>query len=205
MIAAGLLAAAAAALWWYWPVLLHKTAMAILTLEKPAIGKTAPDFTLEDAEATPVTLGDFKGKVVLLNFWATWCEPCQTEVPWFIEFQKEWKARGFTVIGVSMDEDGWESVKPWIAERDVNYPIVVVNEYVRRLYGGIDVLPTTLIIGRDGKVAFMHSSLIPREQYEREIVQLLTGPVGSLRQLVNRPFRTRDNSSHVQTGRDSLY
>jgi len=111
--------------------------------------------------------------VVLLNFWATWCGPCKVEIPWFTEFQKQYQAQGFTVLGVSMDVEGWKVVKPYIAEQKVNYPIVLGNEAVNAAYGGIESLPTTLLIDRDGRIAFIHSGLIGKNEYRKEIVQLL--------------------------------
>jgi peroxiredoxin len=161
-----------------WPVALHYAAQAILKSEevKPAVvekGNAPPDFTLKDANGRSLGLSDFKGKVILLNFWATWCGPCKTEIPWFIEFETQFQGRGFTVIGVSMDEDGWKVVNPYVADHKINYPIVLANEEVNELYGGIEALPTTLLIGRDGKVAFLHAGLISREDYEKEIRRLL--------------------------------
>src|ERR1700723_1449294 len=76
--------------------------------------KAAPDFSLTDANGSPVKLSDYKGKVVLLNFWATWCGPCKIEIPWFMDFEQTYKDKNFAVLGVSLDEDGWDSVKPYI-------------------------------------------------------------------------------------------
>jgi cytochrome c biogenesis protein CcmG/thiol:disulfide interchange protein DsbE len=145
-----------------------------LTNQKPA-GKRnpAPDFTLKDADGKTVKLSDHKGKVVLLNFWATWCGPCKIEIPWFIEFQKTYKDRGFTVIGVSVDDEGWEIVKPYLADKLVNYPVVVGDETVNTMYGGIESLPTTFVIDKDGKIANTHIGLVSRKEYESDIEQLL--------------------------------
>lgn len=136
--------------------------------------KAAPDFTLTDANGNPVQLSDYRGKVVLLNFWATWCGPCTIEIPWFIEFEQEYKSRGFEVIGVSMDEDGWKAIKPYIAEHKVNYRVLLGNDSVTQLYGGVESLPTTFIIDRDGKFAFApHVGLAGKNEYLREIQSLL--------------------------------
>jgi peroxiredoxin len=137
--------------------------------------KPAPNFTLLDSNGAKVTLASLKGKVVLLNFWATWCGPCQVEIPWFVEFNKTYKARGLAVVGVSMDEDGWKSVKPYLATKKIDYPIVVGTEDVAKSYGGVDSLPSTFIIDRDGKIAFSHSGLVGKDTYETEIRSLLDG------------------------------
>ena len=157
-----------------WPVALHVAAKAIIDARAVKLTRAAPDFTLKDAKGTRVSLSDYKGKVVVLNFWATWCGPCKTEIPWFIDFQKTYAAQGFTVLGISMDEDGWSAVNPYVASRGINYPIVLGNEEVNMLYGGIEALPTTLVIGRDGRVAFLHAGLIDRSEYEKEIRGLLS-------------------------------
>jgi cytochrome c biogenesis protein CcmG/thiol:disulfide interchange protein DsbE len=118
--------------------------------------KVAPDFALKDAKGATVRLSDYKGKVVLLDFWATWCGPCKIEIPWFMEFQQQFKDRGFTVLGVSMDEGGWDDVKPYIEQRKINYPILLGDDVVDKAYGGLDSLPTTLLIDRTGKIAAVH-------------------------------------------------
>jgi len=135
--------------------------------------KAAPDFTLEDDAGQPVRLADYKGKVVLLNFWATWCGPCKVEIPWFMEFEKSYRDRGFAVLGVSMDDDGWQAVKPYLAAQRVNYRIALGNDRVSELYGGIDSLPTTVLIDREGRVASVHLGLVSRSECSTEIQQLL--------------------------------
>src|SRR5690348_16068937 len=105
--------------------------------------KAAPEFTLKDANGQTVHIADYKGKVVLLDFWATWCAPCKIEIPWFMEFEQQFKDRGFAVLGVAMDDDGWPTVKPYIQDLKMNYRIVLGNEHVGDLYGGVESLPTT--------------------------------------------------------------
>jgi len=138
--------------------------------------KATPDFALKDVTGATVKLSDYKGKVVLLNFWATWCGPCKIEIPWFMDFEKTYKDREFAVVGVSMDEDGWDAVKPYIEQHKLNYRVVVGNDQVSQLFGSIDSLPTTLVIDREGRIASMHLGLVAKKTYEQEIEQLLGAP-----------------------------
>lgn len=135
--------------------------------------KPAPDFTLQDANGASTKLSDYRGKAVVLNFWATWCGPCGIEIPWFTDFQQQYKSRGLEIVGVSMDEEGWKAIKPYIAEHKINYRILLGNDSVSQLYGGVDSLPTTFIIGRDGKVAFVHVGLAGKNEYQSEIENVL--------------------------------
>jgi peroxiredoxin len=135
--------------------------------------KAATDFTLPGMNGVSVKLSDYRGKVVLLNFWATWCGPCKAEIPWFIEFEKIYKDRGFATLGVSMDEDGWQAVQPFVRPRAINYPVMLGNDRVAELYGGIDSLPSTFLIDREGRIASMHLGLVSRHDYEAEILKLI--------------------------------
>jgi peroxiredoxin len=137
--------------------------------------KKAPNFTLKDSTGATVKLSDYKGKVVLLNFWATWCGPCQIEIPWFIDFQQQLKDKDFAILGVSMDDDGWTSVKPYLEKKKINYRVMIGTEELSTLYGGVDSLPTTFIIDREGRVASKHEGLIGKNEYLSEIVDLLHG------------------------------
>jgi peroxiredoxin len=144
-----------------------------------ATRKQAPEFALKDSDGRTVTLADYKGKVVLLNFWATWCGPCKIEIPWFADFEQKYKDRGFAVLGVAMDEEGWEVVKPYLAESKVNYRVILGNDTVAGLYGGVESLPTTFVLDRDGKIASTHVGLVSKSDYENEIMQLLEGAKSS--------------------------
>jgi peroxiredoxin len=143
--------------------------------------KAAPDFALKDLNGNTAKLSDYRGKVVLLNFWATWCGPCKIEIPWFIEFEQTYKDRGFAVLGVAMDDEGWEAVKPYLSSRKINYRVVLGNDRVAQEYGGVDSLPTTFVIDRDGRIASTHVGLVSRRAYEDEIKQLLENAKGNQR------------------------
>jgi peroxiredoxin len=135
--------------------------------------RTAPDFTLADVSGKSVRLSEFRGQVVLLNFWATWCGPCKVEIPWFVEFQRAYRDGGFAVLGVSLDQDGWKSVKPYIEERNVNYRVMVGGEEIAQIYDGLESLPTTLMIDRAGRIAVTHVGLVEKKTYEEELKALI--------------------------------
>jgi peroxiredoxin len=138
--------------------------------------KPAPDFALKDSTGKTVKMSDYRGKVVLLNFWATWCGPCKIEIPWFMDFEQTYKDKNFAVLGVSLDEDGWEAVKPYIEEKKINYRVVIGTEQVAQLYGDVDSLPTSFMIDRQGRVAAVHVGLVSKSDYEHDIVNLLAAP-----------------------------
>jgi peroxiredoxin len=135
--------------------------------------KAAPGFSLTDVKGAALNLSDYKGKVVLLNFWATWCHGCKEEIPWYMAFADKYKDQGFVVIGVSMDDDGWKSVKPFMEEKKLNYPIVIGTEELANRYGGVDGMPVSVLIDRDGKISDSHSGVVERDSWEKEIQQLL--------------------------------
>jgi peroxiredoxin len=137
-----------------------------------SLSGTARDFRLHDATGADIRLSAYRGKVVLLNFWATWCLPCKTEIPWFVEFEQTYSNRGFSVIGVSMDEDGWKSVTPFMDAQQMNYPVGLGDEDLAKLYG-VNSLPMTLLIDREGKVAAKRVGIVSKSDYENEIIRLL--------------------------------
>jgi len=120
----------------------------------PEKGTIAPDFTLKvlDSEGKNMQLSSLKGKAVLLNFWATWCEPCKLEMPWLVELQKKYGPQGLQIVGVAMDDAGEKSISDFSHKMGVNYPVLLGTEKVADLYGGLDGLPTTFFLDRNGKI-----------------------------------------------------
>jgi peroxiredoxin len=137
--------------------------------------KAAPDFARDDANGAAVKLSNLRGRVVLLDFWATWCHGCKTEIPWYIEFFDKYKTRGLAVIGVSMDDGDWKVVKPFVAEKKINYPIVIGDDDLAKLYG-VEEMPVTLLIDRDGKIAASHTGVVDKAEWEAKIQSLLNEP-----------------------------
>ncbi len=144
----------------------------LVPVEKRA---TAADFKLTDSAGKEVSLSDYKDKVVLLNFWATWCGPCEVEIPWFKEFEQTYKDRGFAVLGVSEDETGWPTVRAYIEARKMNYRVLldVDQSKLPDPYKNIRALPTTYLIDRQGRIAGTHTGLVSRDTYKSGIEQLL--------------------------------
>jgi cytochrome c biogenesis protein CcmG/thiol:disulfide interchange protein DsbE len=146
--------------------------------------KPAPEFTLKDTNGKVVHISDYRGKVVLLDFWATWCGPCRVEIPWFIDMQRKYKDRGLEVLGIAMDDEGWEVVKPFLADLGVNYRVMMGNDATSQLYGDVEALPTTFLIDRDGRIAGIHIGLANRKDFEDGVEELLQSsalPAVSLR------------------------
>ncbi len=131
-------------------------------------------FTLKDLDNKPVKLASFKGKVVLLDFWATWCGPCKIEIPWFIEFQKKYGAQGLQVVGVSTD-DTLDKLKPYAAKMNMNYVVLqgLDQDAMQDAYGPLFGIPVTVLISRDGKICKKHVGLSSKDLFEKEIKSLL--------------------------------
>jgi thiol-disulfide isomerase/thioredoxin len=141
----------------------------------PADAKRANlNFTLKDVQGKNIRLADYKGKVILLDFWATWCGPCKIEIPWFIEFQKTYGPQGLQVIGVSVD-DTVEKLRPYVKEYKMNYPVLqgLHHDDIQDAYGPLWGIPVTAVISRDGKICAKHAGISSKENFEKEIKSLL--------------------------------
>jgi len=114
--------------------------------------KVAPDFSLESLDGKTLRLSDLRGKAVLLNFWATWCDPCKIEMPWFVDLQKQYGSQGLQIVGVAMDDGSKEDISKFAKDMGVNYPILIGKEAVGDQYGGVPALPESFLISRDGKI-----------------------------------------------------
>ncbi len=136
--------------------------------------KPAPNFVLKDSSGKTVELKDYRGKVVLLDFWATWCTGCKKEIPWFSEFQSTYGAKGFAVVGVSLDEGGWNVVKPFLADTKVPYPILLGDDATAQRYEIMN-LPDTFLIDQQGKVAAVYrAGLVDKDDVKANIRVLLS-------------------------------
>jgi len=134
--------------------------------------RVAPDFTLPQLEGPPLTLSSYRGKVVLLDFWATWCDPCREETPHLVDLQQRYGDRGLQIIGVSMD-DGPEPVRAFYQQFHINYPVVLGNAKTGELYGGVLGLPIAFLIDRDGRIYAKHIGATDVGVFEKEVKSLL--------------------------------
>ena len=145
-----------------------------------ALASPAPDFTLQSLDGKTMRLSDFRGKAVLLNFWATWCGPCKIEMPWFVELQNQYASQGFQIVGVAMDDASKEDISKFAKDMGVNYPILIGKESVGDEYGGVPALPETFLIGRDGKIVDKILGLRGKAEIEDAIKKALdTRPASS--------------------------
>jgi thiol-disulfide isomerase/thioredoxin len=137
-------------------------------------GTPAPNFTLETLDGKNLSLSDFRGKAVIVNFWATWCGPCKIETPWLVELQNQYGAQGLQVVGVAMDDSGKDEIEKFAKEMGVNYPVLIGKEAVGDAYGGVPALPESFFVGRDGKIVDRIIGLKGRGEIEDSVKKALS-------------------------------
>jgi cytochrome c biogenesis protein CcmG/thiol:disulfide interchange protein DsbE len=140
--------------------------------DAPSTRPPAPEFTLRDANGQPIALSAYRGKVVVVDVWATWCTGCKIEIPWFIAFQKKYARRGLVTIGVAMDDEGWATVTPYLRRKPIAYPVVVSDAAFAGAFN-VTSLPMTLLIDREGRIADAHVGMVTRSAWEHELQMLL--------------------------------
>jgi peroxiredoxin len=136
-------------------------------------GSSAPVWKLHTVDGTEVSSADFAGKVLVVDFWATWCPPCRAEIPGFVELQKKFGKDGLVIVGISVDQGGVELVKKFIAQNKINYQIVLADGGVADAFGGIEGIPTTFVIDRDGKIQLKEVGFVETKEFEKRIQPLL--------------------------------
>ena len=151
----------------------------------PLMNKSAPAFTLENVSGQKVSLADYKGKAVLINFWATWCGPCKLETPWIVELRNQYAAQGFEVLGIDTegddliagDKEGWAKnkaeVSKFITEEHMPYPVLINGDSIANSYGGIDSMPTSFYVDRTGKVVAAQLGITSKDDMEANIKKAL--------------------------------
>src|SRR5215471_12866795 len=134
----------------------------------------APDFTLKDSHGVAVKLSDLRGKVVVLDFWATWCGPCKVTIPEMNKLAQKYQDKGVVILGISMDEDGWDAVNPFLQKVKFEYPVLLSEPDKMKGYDDrLEALPTAIIIDKEGKIRQMHEGITNTDVFEREIEALL--------------------------------
>jgi len=147
------------------------------------LGKPAPAFTLEDLSGKKVSLASYKGKALVINFWATWCAPCKLETPWLVELRNQYAGQGFEVLGVSADDidrgdpqklsDEKRAIARFVQEMHIPYPVLIDADSISRPYGGLDDLPTSFFVDRDGTVIAAQVGMTSKDEIERNIKKSL--------------------------------
>lgn len=148
------------------------------TAQKPKptdSGNAAPDFAVPDIDGKKLSLSAYKGKVVLLDFWATWCTPCREEIPHFVEMQQKYEPQGFQVIGISMDDDA-KPVREFYQKYKMNYPVAVGDDKLAQSFGGVMGLPVNFLIDRDGRIVAKYLGATETSVFDKAVGDLLARP-----------------------------
>lgn len=149
----------------------------------PMVGKPAPDFTLEDLSGKKVSLASYKGKAVLINFWATWCGPCKLETPWLVDLRNQYASKGFEVLGVSTDDidrsdkkmfaDEKKGISAFVEQMHMPYPILIDGDTLSHPYGGLDAMPTSFFVDRNGTIVAAEMGITSKDDLEANIKKTL--------------------------------
>jgi peroxiredoxin len=149
----------------------------------PLVGKPAPEFALEDLSGKKVSLADYKGKAVLVNFWATWCGPCKIETPWLVDLRNQYAAQGFEILGVSTDDIDRDDTKMFGTEKKeigdfvqrmhMPYPVLIEGDKLSKPYGGLDAMPTSFFVDRSGKIVAAQMGITSKDDIESNIQKAL--------------------------------
>lgn len=174
----------------------------VLKLVGDVQGIQAPDFTLISLDGSKVSLSDFRGKAVLLNFWATWCPPCKVEMPWFVDLQKQYAKDGLVVLGVAMDDSKPAEIAKFASSMGVNYPVLLGTDKVSDDYGDVQYLPTTFYIGRDGAIVDKMTGLLDRKDIDNAVKKALNTtnrPIGPQQSQAEAEMKTKSAADKEAT------
>lgn len=162
-------------------------------------GLRAPNFELTTLDGKRVKLSDYRGKAVLLNFWATWCSPCKVEMPWFVELQKQYGNDGLVILGVAMDDSDTPKIARFASEMGVNYPVLLGTDQVSEEYGNVEFLPTSFYIDREGKIIGKGTGLLGRGEIEENVRKALASKAVGVNHAQAAPVLSKNVTAQTTT------